>query len=174
MVSSEEAVEGNSDEDLRLVRKFVREWFRKRENAGFATVLNDLRQIREAAMETMAECFASRVNLWVRDQRPQSIDGKRSLARYVNHQLRALGLAFVCPKTGRPGFFIVEHGKNAKEGRFRLVVPDAEAVRGRWRTTSSNDVPDLALCCMPCPADGELRWTSRLREGDDANDLHQR
>lgn len=160
----DEGVENsNLGDGLQSIRSVIDDWFRSRECHTFGQLLEDAHVARTAALEAIARRLAPRINNWIFEAAPSGIVEKQALAKTLNNKVRSLGLAFVCPKTGEPGFFSVEHGDNAKEGRFRLVV--LKPGSGRQKTTSSNQLPQhLRLRPLPFSDEGEFSWSKRMRQ----------
>jgi HEAT repeat protein len=70
---------------------------------------------------------------------------KQAIASWVNAELRALGLAIRCPKTGRPAILIADiRSGGAETSRFRLEVVNENGRRERTFTTAHN-LPELEL-----------------------------
>jgi hypothetical protein len=65
---------------------------------------------------------------------------KQDLAKWVNGQLRQLGLAVRCPKTNRAAILLADHGPNPEKGRFQV-----QTVHDRKRTLSSVELPEFGL-----------------------------
>jgi hypothetical protein len=74
-------------------------------------------------------------------------DDKRTLARWVNAELRRFGLALVCPKSRRPSVLLADPGGTAGVGRFQFQseAPDGRKVRAH----SSATLPRLELTAAP-------------------------
>lgn len=72
---------------------------------------------------------------------------KKSVAKWLNAELRQLGLALRCPKTTKPAFLVAHPGGQPGFGRFHLEVsgPDGKP----HRTVTSAALPVLEL--MPDP-----------------------
>lgn len=68
---------------------------------------------------------------------------KKALAKWVNAEIRELGLAIRCPKTGLPGILRGHAGGIPGVGRFHVEVTDAQGVQRR--TVTSTTLPKLDL-----------------------------
>ena len=69
-----------------------------------------------------------------------------ALAKWVNAELRKLGLALVCPKTRRPAILLADPGGVPGVGRFQFQSETPEGRRGaapivRPRCPGSNSPP---------------------------------
>lgn len=105
-----------------------------------------------AAARALGRCFhcelatamQPRLNSHLRTLPSDTYAEKQYIATWVNEQLRELGLAIRCPKTGKPANLIadVQAGEDSAS-RFRLDVRTDEG--GRTRTFSSRDLFDLEL-----------------------------
>jgi len=74
-------------------------------------------------------------------------DDKRTLARWVNAELRRFGLALVCPKSKRPSVLLADPGGTPGVGRFQF---QSESPEGRKvRAYSSATLPRLELTAAP-------------------------
>ena len=82
---------------------------------------------------------------------------KKALCRWANDQLRQIGLAVRCPKTGLPAIFVADTGPYPERGRFRLKVtmPD-----GRLRhTLSTLEAPTVELIPDPPRREKFAEWS---------------
>ncbi len=105
--------------------------------------------------------------------RPQEhYDDKQHLASWVNAQLRDLGLAIKCPKTGRPGILVADlKGSESEISRFRLEVRGEDGKRSR--TTSWRSLPDLDLMEDESRQEPLLDWAARERKKKDDSKKHK-
>lgn len=97
-------------------------------------------------------------------QMPQATyEDKKELSKWINHEVRNLGLSVACPKTGRPAYITGHPGNDKRVGRFvfhalnpdgtrttsltvvrlpqlRLIGASTEVTRGSWveRTQSGH------------------------------------
>jgi len=73
-----------------------------------------------------------------------SCSEKQALAKWVNAELRELGLAIRCPKTGTPAYLMGSPVLPDQAGRFQLEIRQENSGR-RHRTLSSVTLPHLTL-----------------------------
>ncbi|HKQ48575.1 MAG TPA: hypothetical protein VJZ71_10940 [Phycisphaerae bacterium] len=76
-------------------------------------------------------------------QPQRTYDEKKTLAKWVNAELRRIGLAIRCPRTGRPSLLLANAGGQPGIGRFHLEHTDAEG--RRHRSVTSVALPELKL-----------------------------
>lgn len=115
----------------------------------------------DAYREEIAHGLQSAMNTKLQKLPQKSYDEKRELAIWANGVLRPFGLAFKCPKTGRPSMLHVHPGRHPERGRFQLENVDDD---GRFvRPFSSNDLPELELMPDDLTRAQRSRWAGRVR-----------
>lgn len=88
---------------------------------------------------------------------------KQALASWVNGQLRELGLAVKCPKTGRPANLVADIKEAGSDvSRFRFEIRDENGKKAR--TLASRELPELELMEDEPRQEPLLKWTERLRQ----------
>ena len=71
-------------------------------------------------------------NAHIAEQPSQTLEQKQVLAQRVNAELRGVGLAIRCPRTGKPAILRGDHGGNPERGRFQTcLVGDSNFARTR-------------------------------------------
>jgi hypothetical protein len=102
-----------------------------------------------AFREVTAEVLGPRLNAHLNSIPQDTLVEKQALATWLNEQLRAIGLAIKCPKTGLPGILKADFKDSANDSvsRFRVEVWDPG--RGRYQSFSSNTLWDLTLMEAP-------------------------
>lgn len=109
--------------------------FSGRRQAMHALSLGVRREIAKAIQESLTTHLATM---------PQESYGeKKSLAKWVNAELRALGLAIRDPKTGRPCLLVGDPGNRPEQGRFLLDYVDESGSRVHAMTSVA--LPPLVL-----------------------------
>jgi hypothetical protein len=93
--------------------------------------------------EEMARAIAPALNENVQSLEQNSYEAKKTTAKYVNAELRRIGLAIRCPRTSEPTLLQAYPGNHPDEGRYRLDYTDAEG--RRHHTVSWNTLPQLEL-----------------------------
>jgi hypothetical protein len=146
---------------LNSVRGFVSSWLSNHSDVDFPGILDDIHVVQLAALEVLATDLAPRINAYVAGEPQATVEEKRILAKRVNAELRSLGLGIECPSTGLVAHISVDHGKNAKNGRFRFLVLD-EAGHMSCHSTAAV-LPELKLTVIPPARDGRACWTQRIR-----------
>lgn len=89
---------------------------------------------------------------------------KRSLAIWVNRELRELGLCIRCPKTGAPAILVADFSSAAEENVSRFRIDSRQSEGHRKRTTTSYSVPKLELMAEP-PRKESLAKSTREGHG---------
>lgn len=109
----------------------------------FAARREALRALHLAARSAIAESFEAALNREASERPQQTYEDKKALAKWVNAELRELGLTVRCPKTGRPAFVRGHAGGTPGVGRFHLEITDERGVQ--QRTVTSVNLPYLNL-----------------------------
>lgn len=105
--------------------------------------------LRAATAERLEETLNQRAG----DFEKESYEQKAAVARWVNGELRRLGVAVRCPKTGKPAFLVGHPGGRPGIGRFQLEIT---LDNGRpHRTVSSTAFPHLTLMAAPLGSEAE-------------------
>ncbi|MFO0858350.1 MAG: hypothetical protein U0640_13460 [Phycisphaerales bacterium] len=73
----------------------------------------------------------------------ETYDQKKSLAKWINGELRRYGLAIRCPRTGQPSLLLANAGGVAGIGRFHIEHTDSAGKR--HRSVTSVTLPPLDL-----------------------------
>lgn len=105
-----------------------------------------LRRLDVGIRNMIARSLGPALNEHLAAAAQSTYDEKRALARWVNGELRSLGLAIQCPKTGLPAFLVGHPGGAPGVGRFHIEVVESGQVR---RTVTSTSLPVLALMAEP-------------------------
>ena len=106
--------------------------------------LAGLKKLRQAFHAELANVAGPALNALLRDKEGDDVDSRRRASSWANEQLKDLGLAFRCPRTGEPSILVVDQ-RDAKDahGRFRL---EHREVTGRnVRTLTTTDLPVFDL-----------------------------
>jgi hypothetical protein len=118
----------------------VRELLAATEPTEYQAFFDHLLALAVAVREELATRLSPRLSAQVRAVPHDTYAEKQELAKWVNGQLRQLGLAVRCPKTGRAAILVADLGPNPEKGRFQI-----QTVHDRKRTLSSVDLPDFSL-----------------------------
>ncbi len=95
---------------------------------------------REALTSLSARHLRDPLNTHIASLPKDSYEEKRQLAIWLNSELRSLGLAIRCPKTGLPTYIHAHIGREPTVGRFRLDYWDGSV---RQHPASFNELPPL-------------------------------
>lgn len=88
----------------------------------YQEVRDRLRRASEAFHNLLAAELSGPFNAHFREAPKATLDEKRELARQSNADLRQLGVAIKCPKTGLPAFLGADGSRNEDRGRFQLCM----------------------------------------------------
>ncbi len=109
----------------------------------FAALRGALREFNDLTRQELADRAEAPLNAWAQQQPQSTYEEKKSLAKSVNGELRLLGLAIRCPRTGTPSLLLGNPGHNPVVGRFMLGHTDS---LGRSQHTLTSVVlPHLTL-----------------------------
>lgn len=107
--------DGESLQNLSVLLKPV-------EGESFEGARSRLRLAGEVSRDLVARQFEGYLNRRFREVETDTLDAKIAFAREVNADLRLLGVAIRCPKTGAPAFLRADGSRNGDRGRFQLCV----------------------------------------------------
>jgi hypothetical protein len=131
--------------DLEVLRAIVRRIVESGP-ADFASRATRARTVRAEVQNTLAPLLEPAVNAQLNTMPQDTLEEKRRLASWANHELHDLGLGIRCPLTGRPAVLVANPGRSGDEGegsRFRIESRDDSG--RKQRTPSSGWVPKLEL-----------------------------
>ncbi len=131
--------------DLARLRELVRKIV-DTETCDFAERAAHARGVRAAVQAALVPILEPALNKQLNSMPQDTLEEKRSLASWVNHELHELGLAIRCPLTGRQAVLVANPGRCGDEGeksRFRIESRDDQ---GRKRhSPTSGWVPEITL-----------------------------
>jgi hypothetical protein len=99
--------------------------------------------LHEASRHAFAVALKSPLNAAAAKMPQSTYEEKKTLAKWVNAELRHLGLALRDPKTGKPCFLIGNAGNRPGSSRFLLDYVDDKGKRVRAHTSVT--LPELEL-----------------------------
>jgi hypothetical protein len=96
--------------------------------------------------EELAAALQPKLNDAMQSMPHETLEQKRDLVKWVNSEMRDLGLSIRCSRTGLPGILVADVGSSPHSqwtGRFRIETrqPDGHRVR----TKTSSHLPELEL-----------------------------
>lgn len=148
------------DAKLRRIEQLLGE--RKRDD--YESLRDRLTEARELFHDMLAERFTEAFNAHLAAQPQATFREKQALTRDANADLRALGLAIRCPRTGEPADFHADVGHKPAEGRFMVALVSND--RDRKRTVSSQHLFQVELRGNPNRREGGAEyWARRVSEG---------
>jgi hypothetical protein len=114
---------------------------------GYHPLTGKMVDVDHGFRRALARRLEEALNQQVDGMPATTYDDKRTLARWVNAELRRFGLALVCPKTRRPSVLLADPGGTPGVGRFQF---QSESPEGRKvRAYSSATLPRLELTAAP-------------------------
>jgi len=128
-------------DDERIQR--IVQLFKEAKSGSYSTVASRLREVRELVHEEIAERLSKPLNEHLAQIPHATLHEKQDLARFANAEMRCLGVAIRCPKTGLPAMLHANSGHDATKGRFQFSVIDHKP--HPTRTVTSQTLPMLVL-----------------------------
>lgn len=148
------------EEDLAELRAIVRRIV-EREPAGFTDRVRHARALRSSVQHELVALLEPALNAHLSGMPQDTLEEKRHLASWVNHELHSLGLGIRCPKTGRPAVLVANPGRSGDEGeasRFRIESRDERGKK--HQSPSLGWVPELELVEYPGRKEGRFHERS--------------
>jgi hypothetical protein len=109
--------------------------------ASYSQLASKFRKVRDEVAELISKEVADSLNGHL-DKMPQETRAqKQELCRWLNAEMRSLGIAIRCPKTGEAAMLHVD--PTGQNGRFQIELIDRE--NGRKRTLTSVSLPTLTF-----------------------------
>jgi hypothetical protein len=130
--------------------------------ADYSACFAKLVKANHAFRGQVAVALQSRLNKHLHALPSESYAEKQAIASWVNGQLRDLGLAIKCPKTGRPGNLVADLKEAGGDiSRFRLEIREESGKR--IRTISSRTLPELELIEDEPRQEPLLKWSQQVK-----------
>lgn len=100
--------------------------------------------LNQAFHTALGKAIEQRLNPFLANQPQKTLEEKKELAMHVNADLRVLGLAVRCPRTGAAAVLIADAGDmDDASSRFRI---ESREERRKIRSTVSLKDPNLEIC----------------------------
>jgi len=132
----------------------------EREGDSYKDLVNRLMEAQELFFGVLADRLAPSLNDHLTKLPQATPDNKKLIARTLNADLKALGLAIKCPRTGKPAMLHVDFGVVAPKGRFRVELFD------RSRTMASQSLSRVELTRRPLRREALSEyWADRVSGG---------
>jgi hypothetical protein len=162
--SSGDRVEGSEEELAERITQIVR----SNERQDYQTMAPVMRELREATQKFISRRLEEPINQEIARLPSQTYEQKKSLAKWVNGELRDFGLAVSCPKTGHAAILRGVQGRYLGVGRFNIQLLGGQDT-GRQTTLVSKELPSLALVPYDCSNQRFLAdyWQNRLAQQAD-------
>jgi len=105
-----------------------------------------LSKAREIFHEEVANQIAGPLNSYLSFQPAGTRLQKQDLSRWLNAELRTLGIAIRCPRTGQPAFLRGGPGHKEDQSRFQICLIASPQL---GRTVTIADLPSLSFMGNP-------------------------
>jgi hypothetical protein len=153
-------VAGKGKETIQEGLNRIAELLAERDRESYEALRGRLREAREVFHELLADRFERGFNERLTKNSHSTYAEKLKIACRSNADLRLLGLAAACPKTGRPA---VLHASPTEASGGRLQTELIDSDPPRQRTFSGRQLPALKL--VGFPDRGDARRRARLDRG---------
>ncbi|MDL1904525.1 hypothetical protein FBT69_06900 [Synechococcales cyanobacterium CNB] len=145
--------------DAKLRR--IEQLFAERKRDDYESLRARLTEARELFHDALAERFAAAFNAHLAAQPHETLAEKRDLTREANADLRALGLAVRCPRTGEPAMLQTDSGYRPEAGRFQLLLLRSGE---QFKSKTSTSLFRVDLMAYPNRREGAAEyWAERAR-----------
>lgn len=108
---------------------------------GYKQVLRQLQEARELVHEEVSRRLEIPLREYLEGRPQGTIRERQNLSRELNADLRSLGIAIKCPRTGEPGILQIDSGYRP-QGRYQILIHDDKGYR---RTVSATKLPVFEL-----------------------------
>tara|TARA_R110002111_G_scaffold18776_8_gene45909 strand:+ start:160 stop:666 length:507 start_codon:yes stop_codon:yes gene_type:complete len=139
----------------------------------YMALRTSLEEARDLFHEVLAERLRDSFNDHLASEPHESAIEKRSLSRAANADLRGLGLAIKCPKTGEPAH--LRGVADTETGRFQLCLT---ANSSYARSVTSKQLPTLDLMIRPTHGgpnpSKDSSWAQRAVDQKNSSNKSQR
>lgn len=130
----------------------------------YASQADLLVQLGHTFRQAVASAIETPLNQMLQRMPQQTLEEKRELTKWLNAQLRRLGLAVRCPNTHRPSTVLVDvRDSKDQNGRFRLENWD-ENLGKDVRTATSTELPEFVLMEDEPRRETFASWQVRVRK----------
>jgi hypothetical protein len=147
-------------------RARIRAVLEKQVGDDYDSVADWQRELQEAVRLFVIKRIEPAINERLASMPQATLAEKQELCRWANTELRCMGLAVRCPKTGQPAFIYGDRGNHHSVGRFQIELSGRR--RGHLRTLSKPSLFPLKLCCgLPTKARPQSTWSQRVAEEND-------
>ncbi len=109
----------------------------------YSTLRSKLDGMFDHARQDLARQLAPALQKEALSRPHETYEQKKSLAKWINGELRRYGLAIRCPRTGQPSLLLANAGGVAGIGRFHIEHTDSAGKR--HRSVTSVTLPPLDL-----------------------------
>jgi len=151
-----EETEKNEKEFRSSIRKAISK------DGGYERIVSVAKSLRTILQEEIAAAIQAPINEKLRASSQDSYAEKQAISSWVNSELRDLGLAVKCPKTGRPANLVADLKQAGSDvSRFRLEVRGDDGKR--TRTIAVRTLPDLEVIEDEPRQEPILEWSHRVK-----------
>lgn len=133
----------------------------ERDRDSYEALRQRLIDARKLFHELLAERLTPAFNGHLAALPHETLEEKQALTRHANAEMRSLGLAIKCPRTGRPAMLHADRGRDPDTGRFQVALIGSDGERAR--TVSANSLLALELMGHPERREGAAQyWAERI------------
>lgn len=122
--------------------------------------IQEFKSLSESFRQKIASNVLPALKREIESKTISTIENKKDLVKWVNSELRPLGLSIRHPKTGLPATFVADPGNHPETGRFQL--------RSEGKTFSTPDIStlldNLELMEAPQREEGLAKWADRVEK----------
>lgn len=152
------AVPSNEDQLIKLLQAIALQ-----SPPAFVDQMATIAGLAHQFRQTAATLLEGPLNAHLAQMPQTTAREKQDLARWVNAQLRELGLALRCPKTGRPSVLISDVKEGGSDiGRFRFENRDENGAK--VRTVTLQELPELQLMEDLPRVEPLVEWSQSIRK----------
>jgi hypothetical protein len=141
-------------------QKWLHDFLTSKDSYPLSQLMPQLHRATDLFLHEIAERVCGPMNDYLRTMPQATLEEKKALAKWLNAQLGAMGLAIRCPKSNSPAFVVADIGDNPRVGRFQLRVSD-NGESSRSRTTLSRvELPRLEFTPVHGSGPNVSKWRS--------------
>ena len=117
--------------------------------------------LKDAVSELIGQRLEPAFNQTLSSMPQETLANKQDICRFANQELRNLGLAIRCPRTGQPASLHADRGNNHKAGVFQIELLGSESARRK--TKHSSKLFPFELMSRPVRVEGLANfWATKV------------
>jgi hypothetical protein len=126
----------------------------------YLAAASKLRTARDAFHEEIASRLCDSLNNHIAKMPQSTLEDKKSLAKWLNAEMRSLGIAIRCLKSGGPAYLQAAVGDDRLRGRFQVCLLEHP---NHARTQSMQELTSLEFMAGPDRGRHGNERSSRMR-----------